>query len=203
MIVRAYAEIRYSISRRFLPRRFSNPRPSPRCIWSLDPSATLANIVRVAAYGGKDCGCECRAVIDAGVVLPCMGRIPRLSPLAYSITGRRQSRRIQMSSLDELKTTIRRNKLLGLWAAEKLGRTGPDAEAYADALAVGTLDPELSDVFSRIRKDFDAAGVAQSDEQILRVMNELMLQAANQIPARRAGTPDAAAVMLARNLKPR
>ena len=42
-----------------------------------------------------------------------------------------------------------------------------------DALAVGTLDPERSDVLSKIRKDFDAAGVVQSDEQILRVMNEL------------------------------
>ena len=42
---------------------------------------------------------------------------------------------------------------------------------------MGTLDPERSDVLSKIRKDFDAAGVVQSDEQILRVMNELMLQA--------------------------
>ena len=58
------------------------------------------------------------------------------------------------------------------------GRPGR-AEAYADALATGTVDPECSDVFSRIRKDFDAAGVVQSDDVILRVMNELMLQAAN------------------------
>jgi len=55
-------------------------------------------------------------------------------------------------------------------------------------------------VFSIIRKDFDAAGVAQSDEQILRVMTELMLKAGNQMPATRGGSPDAAAVMLARNL---
>jgi hypothetical protein len=43
-----------------------------------------------------------------------------------------------------------------MWAAEKLGITGRDAEAYSDALAVGTLDPERSDVLSKIRKDFDA-----------------------------------------------
>ena len=66
---------------------------------------------------------------------------------------------------DELKRAIRRNKLLGMWAAEKLGLAGRDAEAYSNALAVGTLDPERSDVFSRIRKDFEAAGVVQSDEQ--------------------------------------
>jgi hypothetical protein len=57
-----------------------------------------------------------------------------------------------MTSLDDLKRTIRRNKLLGMWAAEKLGITGRDADAYSDALAVGTLDPESSDVLSKIRR---------------------------------------------------
>jgi hypothetical protein len=108
-----------------------------------------------------------------------------------------------MTSLDELKRTVRRNKLLGMWAAQKLGLAGADAEAYADALAVGTLDPERSDVFSKIRNDFDAAGVAQSDEQILRSMNEFLLQAANQVQAKGSSAPDAAAVMLARNLTSR
>jgi hypothetical protein len=106
-----------------------------------------------------------------------------------------------MTSPDEWKKTVRRNKLLGMWAAEKLGITGPDAEAYSDALAVGTLDPDRSDVLSKIRKDFDAAGVVQSDEQILRVMNELTLQAGNQLPATREGATDALAVMLAQKLK--
>ena len=59
-----------------------------------------------------------------------------------------------MTSLDdELNTAIRRNMLLGLWAAEKLGLVGPGADAYAKDLAVGTLDAERSDVFSKIRKD--------------------------------------------------
>ena len=108
-----------------------------------------------------------------------------------------------MTGFDDLKTTIRRNKLLGLWAAEKLGLVGRDVEAYADALAVGTVDPERSDVFGKIRKDFNAAGVVQSDEQILRVMNELMLQVANQMQATPGDAFDAAAVMLARNLTSR
>jgi hypothetical protein len=108
-----------------------------------------------------------------------------------------------MSANDELKKMIRRNKLLGMWAAGKLGITGRNAEAYSDLLAVGTLDPERSDVFSKIRRDFDAAGVVQSDEQILRVMDELMLEAGNQMPAAPGGAVDGAAVMLARNLKSR
>jgi hypothetical protein len=110
---------------------------------------------------------------------------------------------MQMTSLDDLKTTVRRNKLLGLWAAEKLGLVGKDAEAYGNGLAVGTLDAECSDVLGKIRKDFDAAGVIQSDEQILRVMNDLMLQAGNQMHARRGGVFDAAEVALKRNLTSR
>src|SRR5262245_31157837 len=104
-----------------------------------------------------------------------------------------------MASLDELKRTIRRNKLLGMWAAQKLGLAGAEAEAYSNALAVGTVDPERSDVFRKIRKDFDAAGVVQSDEQILNVMNDLLLQTADQTRGT-GGGPDAAAVMIARNL---
>ena len=87
-----------------------------------------------------------------------------------------------------------------MWAAEKLGLVGADAEAYSDALAVGAIDPERSDVFSKIRRDFDAAGVLQSDEQILRVMNDLLLRATDPMQATQGGSPDAAAVMIARNL---
>jgi hypothetical protein len=71
-----------------------------------------------------------------------------------------------MRSIDELKTTIRRNKLLGMWAAEKLNLGGRDAEVYADALAMGTVDPECSDV----ARTSTLRGVVQSDDVILRVM---------------------------------
>ena len=108
-----------------------------------------------------------------------------------------------MASLRDLKTTIRRNMLLGMWAAEKLGLVGQDAECYAEALAMDTIDPERNDVFSKIRNDFNAARVVQSDEQILRVMNELILQAGSQMPATQGGGLDTAAVTLARNLTSR
>jgi hypothetical protein len=104
-----------------------------------------------------------------------------------------------MASFDDLRTIIRRNKLLGMWAAEQLGLAGPEADAYSDALAVGAVDPEYSDVLGRLRKDFDNAGVIQSDEQILCVMDELMLEAAKQTPTTGSGG-DAAAVLLARKL---
>ena len=105
-----------------------------------------------------------------------------------------------MASSDDVVKTILRNKLLGRWAAKKLGMTGRDAEAYSEALARSTGDPERSDVFSKIRKDFDAAGVAESDERILHVMTELMLKAGNLMPTARGDSTDAAAVTLARKL---
>jgi len=107
-----------------------------------------------------------------------------------------------MTSSDDWRKTVRLNELLGLWAAEKLGITGRDAEAYSDALAVGTLNPERTDVLGKIRKDFDAAGVVQSDEQMLRVLNELTLQAGGQMPSTRGSAADALVVTLARKLKP-
>ena len=106
-----------------------------------------------------------------------------------------------MSQFDEeLKTTIRRNMLLGMWAAERLGFAGERAETYARELAVGTLDAEHSDVFRKIRKDFDAAGVRESDDEILRMMSELMLQASSQMPTKRGDAVDGAALVLARKL---
>ena len=108
-----------------------------------------------------------------------------------------------MAGSDNVRKTILRNKLLGRWAAEKLGIAGREADAYSDALARGTVDPQRSDVFSKIRKDFDAAGVEQTDEQILRVMSELTLKAGDMMPTTRGGSSDAAAVMLARNLMSR
>jgi hypothetical protein len=85
-------------------------------------------------------------------------------------------------------------------AAEKLGLRGQDAEAYSNALAVGTLDAERSDVLSKIRKDFAAAGVVQSDEQIIQAMDDLMLKARNLMPTG-GGGPDSDALAL--QLKPK
>src|SRR6266566_6212524 len=76
----------------------------------------------------------------------------------------------------------RRNKLIGLWAAEKLGMTGADAQTYAASIVSADLDKPNSDiVFSTLRKDFDEKGVAQSDHQIRRTMDEAMEKAIAEI----------------------
>src|SRR3954467_7380658 len=80
------------------------------------------------------------------------------------------------------KANARRNKLLGLWAAEKLGLSGPAADAYAKEVVVADFEEAGDDdVFRKLRKDFDAKGVAQSDQQIRAAMIELMGTAIEQI----------------------
>jgi hypothetical protein len=80
------------------------------------------------------------------------------------------------------KANARRNKLLGLWAAEKLGLTGDEAQAYArEVVAADFEESGDGDVFRKIRRDFDAKGVVQSDHQIRRTMNDFMEQAIAQI----------------------
>ena len=96
-------------------------------------------------------------------------------------------------ALDEelrFKASARRNKLLGLWAAEKLGLSGAAADAYSkEVVAADFEEAGDEDVFRKVRKDFDAKGINQSDHQIRRTMQELMATAVAQIKAgTKAGT---------------
>jgi hypothetical protein len=82
------------------------------------------------------------------------------------------------------KAQARRNKMLGLWAAEKLGKSGADADAYAKTVVIADLEEAGDDdVFRKVRKDFDAAGVDQSDHQIRRTMEELLAKAVAEVKA--------------------
>jgi hypothetical protein len=82
------------------------------------------------------------------------------------------------------KANARRNKLLGLWAAEKLGLSGTEADVYAKDVVMADFEESGDDdVFRKIRTDFDAKSVAQSDHQIRRTMIDLMEQAISQIKA--------------------
>ncbi len=86
----------------------------------------------------------------------------------------------------KFKASARRNKLLGVWAAEKMGMTGDDVEHYAKGVVLADLEePGDEDVFRKVRSDFDDAGIDQSDHQIRRTMEELMDEAVAQIEGAR------------------
>ncbi|SDP03651.1 hypothetical protein SAMN05428967_0965 [Phyllobacterium sp. YR620] len=76
----------------------------------------------------------------------------------------------------------RRNKLLGQWAAEKLGKSGDEADAYVkEVIKADFQEAGDDDVFRKIRADFDTAGIDTSDHRIRRTMEELMVEAIRQI----------------------
>jgi hypothetical protein len=84
------------------------------------------------------------------------------------------------------KATVRRNKLLGLWAAEQLGLSGAEADAYAkDVIRADFQKPGDEDIVAKLRQDFDAKNVAQTDDQIRAALVETMATAVRQIEAER------------------
>jgi hypothetical protein len=88
-------------------------------------------------------------------------------------------------ALDEdlrFKATARRNKLFGLWAAEELGLTGHEAEAYAKAVVASALHgPDADAVFRKVNQDFEAAGKPHSEAQLHAKLAELADMARDQI----------------------
>ncbi|MGB5092355.1 MAG: DUF1476 domain-containing protein [Parvibaculum sp.] len=82
----------------------------------------------------------------------------------------------------KFKAMARRNKLLGLWAAELMGLTGDAATAFAgEVVSADMAEPGEEDVYRKIRSSFDAKGVAQSEHQIRRTMADLLDEAIRQI----------------------
>ncbi len=82
----------------------------------------------------------------------------------------------------EFKAAARRNKLLGLWAAELMNKSEAEAEEYAKQVIVADFEEAGDDdVFRKLRSDLDAAGVEQSDHQIRRKMDEMLELAREQV----------------------
>lgn len=82
----------------------------------------------------------------------------------------------------QFRTEMRRNKLIGLWAADLMGLTGADADAYArEVIDADFEEPGPEDVIRKIKRDFEAKGVDKSDHQIRRQLDECMDEARAQI----------------------
>ncbi len=80
------------------------------------------------------------------------------------------------------KIEARRNKLLGLWVAEKLGLAGDEAAAYAKEVVVADLaEAGEEDVIRKILADVQARNVDLSEHRIRAKMAELAPIADQQI----------------------
>lgn len=84
----------------------------------------------------------------------------------------------------EFKATARRNKLLGAWAADLMGLSGDDAEAYAKSVVMADFEEAGDDdVVRKVMGDLDAKGVDMSEHQVRRTMAELLETARAQLQA--------------------
>ena len=82
----------------------------------------------------------------------------------------------------------RRNKLLGEWAAAKLALSGDAVQDYVKSVRKADLASKGDeDVFQKLRKDFDAKGVAVSDAELRKTMSDFLAAAVDQIEAERPG----------------
>ena len=111
----------------------------------------------------------------------------RIGTLTMTTFDKREEAFERKFALDEqqkFKAEVRRNKLLGLWVAEKLGMTGEAANAYAkDVVAADFLEPGHADVVRKVIADLDAKGVAITEEQVHAQMTELLAQAILEVKA--------------------
>ena len=82
----------------------------------------------------------------------------------------------------QFKARARKNKMLGLWAAGLMGKSGADAEAYAKEIVLANFEkPGDNDVLHKLMKDLAAAGKPTEEHTIRRQSERLMVEAKEQI----------------------
>ena len=82
------------------------------------------------------------------------------------------------------RAVARRNKLMGLWAAEQLGKSGTDAEAYASTVVIADFkEPGDEDVVCKVVSDLQAAGVPSDQVHVRHLLDEFMVRAIDEIKA--------------------
>jgi len=87
-----------------------------------------------------------------------------------------------LSAEQEFKIDARRNKLLGLWVADLIGKTGDDVIPYVlEVIKSDMEEPGDDDVFRKVKQDIIAAGVQLSDVEIRARMDVLMTEARAQV----------------------
>lgn len=84
----------------------------------------------------------------------------------------------------KFKVLVRRSKLLGLWAAEKMGLSGDEAEAYAKTVVVADLEEAGDeDLFRKVFGDFEKNEVGISENELRETMVDLLHDASEEVLA--------------------
>ena len=91
-------------------------------------------------------------------------------------------KKFALDAEQKFKAEARRNRLLGMWIAEKLGKTGDDATAYAKEVVASDFEEAGdADVVRKVMGDLQAKGIAMTEPQLRVKMDELMAQAIVQV----------------------
>ena len=78
----------------------------------------------------------------------------------------------------QFKVNAKRNKYLGEWVAEKLGKKDQNKEIYVqEVIKSDFAEPGDEDVFKKIKADLNKAGFENIDDEIRNKMNETMERA--------------------------
>ena len=84
----------------------------------------------------------------------------------------------------KFKAESRRNRLLGQWAAAKLGLSGAEVDDYVKAVRKADLAQKGDeDVFQKIKKDLADKGLSVPDGEVRKAMDDFLADAARQIQA--------------------
>jgi hypothetical protein len=98
--------------------------------------------------------------------------------------GQDFERKYALDEEQKFKAMNRRNKLLGLWAAEKMGQSGDDAAAYAKEVVASDFDEAGDDdVLRKVLADLTAKGVAITEAELRARMDSLVAEAVAQVKA--------------------
>ncbi|MDR3496828.1 MAG: DUF1476 domain-containing protein [Ancalomicrobiaceae bacterium] len=81
----------------------------------------------------------------------------------------------------EFRAVSRRNRLLGLWAAERLGLASDEASNYAQSIVFANFEHPGVDIFGLLRHDLANAGIVIPDSEIRLTMQNLLLKARDDI----------------------
>ncbi|MBI5128109.1 MAG: DUF1476 domain-containing protein [Rhodopseudomonas palustris] len=93
-------------------------------------------------------------------------------------------RKFALDEEQKFKAEARRDKLLGLWVAEKLGISGDAAAAYAKEVVIADLEEAGDDdVIRKVTKDLGDKGITVTEQEIRLKMGEFFAQAVKEVKA--------------------
>ena len=111
------------------------------------------------------------------------GRIGRQPMTTFDQREKEFEKRFALDEEQKFKAVARRNKLFGLWVAEKLGKSGDDANAYARELVTAAIEGGEAAVVSKITGDLSAKGMSIDEAALRAKFDELAAVAAAQVKA--------------------